>query len=86
MNYGQVTRTTPELAPRLQTSVPHQREDAWFPTYEFKCNRPTNTVDPQWNLVSNLEPSDPEAVPLGQRGRKKILDFTTSRAYGRFHL
>ncbi|GBN04257.1 hypothetical protein AVEN_269717-1 [Araneus ventricosus] len=24
-----MTRTTPELAPPLQTSVPHQREDVW---------------------------------------------------------
>ncbi|GBL91622.1 hypothetical protein AVEN_21696-1, partial [Araneus ventricosus] len=24
-----MTRTTPELAPPLQTSAPHQREDVW---------------------------------------------------------
>ncbi|GFY02475.1 uncharacterized protein TNCV_3503561 [Trichonephila clavipes] len=27
LNHGQVTRTTPELAPPLQTTIPHQRED-----------------------------------------------------------
>ncbi|GBM80213.1 hypothetical protein AVEN_203725-1 [Araneus ventricosus] len=29
LNHGQMTRTTPELAPPLQTSTPHQREDVW---------------------------------------------------------
>ncbi|GFW52868.1 uncharacterized protein TNCV_2394471 [Trichonephila clavipes] len=27
LNFGQVTRTTPELAPPLLTTTPHQRED-----------------------------------------------------------
>ncbi|GFW75689.1 uncharacterized protein TNCV_4428721 [Trichonephila clavipes] len=27
LNYGQVTRTTPELAPPLLTTTPHQQED-----------------------------------------------------------
>ncbi|GFS74123.1 uncharacterized protein TNCV_3280791 [Trichonephila clavipes] len=27
LNHGQVTRTTPELAPPLLTTTPHQRED-----------------------------------------------------------
>ncbi|GBL87125.1 hypothetical protein AVEN_218808-1 [Araneus ventricosus] len=37
---GQMTRTTPELAPPLQTSAPHQREDVWPTTYDLACNRP----------------------------------------------
>ncbi|GBM46881.1 hypothetical protein AVEN_10724-1 [Araneus ventricosus] len=34
-----MTRTTPELAPSLQTSVPHQRKDVCPPTYDLTCNR-----------------------------------------------
>ncbi|GBM10281.1 hypothetical protein AVEN_158145-1, partial [Araneus ventricosus] len=29
LNRGQMTRTTPELTPPLQTSAPHQRKDDW---------------------------------------------------------
>ncbi|GBO09547.1 hypothetical protein AVEN_209446-1 [Araneus ventricosus] len=50
--------TTPELAPPLQTSAPHRREDLWSPTYDLTCNRSQYTTDRQWNRVSNLEPSD----------------------------
>ncbi|GBM80870.1 hypothetical protein AVEN_89755-1 [Araneus ventricosus] len=35
-----MTRTPPELAPPLQTSAPHQREDVSPPTYNLACNRP----------------------------------------------
>ncbi|GBO42111.1 hypothetical protein AVEN_60771-1 [Araneus ventricosus] len=36
-----MTRTTPELAPPLQTSTPLQREDVWPPTYDdLTCNKP----------------------------------------------
>ncbi|GBM13592.1 hypothetical protein AVEN_124001-1 [Araneus ventricosus] len=34
-----MTRTTPELAPPLQTSAPNQREDAWPPTYDLAYNK-----------------------------------------------
>ncbi|GBL78861.1 hypothetical protein AVEN_48849-1 [Araneus ventricosus] len=40
LNRGQMTRTTPELAPPLQTSAPHQWEDVWLPTYDLACNTP----------------------------------------------
>ncbi|GBL83045.1 hypothetical protein AVEN_165278-1 [Araneus ventricosus] len=40
LNLGQMTRTTPELAPLVQTSAPHQREDVCLPTYDLTCNRP----------------------------------------------
>ncbi|GBN35561.1 hypothetical protein AVEN_157061-1 [Araneus ventricosus] len=40
LNRGQITRTTPELASRLQTSAPHQRKDAWSLTYDLMCKRP----------------------------------------------
>ncbi|GBM24090.1 hypothetical protein AVEN_38288-1 [Araneus ventricosus] len=58
-------RTTPELAPRaLQTSSPHQQD---LPTYVQHAQYTKNF---QWNLVSNLEPSVPEAdtLPQGRRG------------------
>ncbi|GBM55679.1 hypothetical protein AVEN_188301-1 [Araneus ventricosus] len=35
-----MTRTTPELAPLLQTSAPHQWEDFSPPTYDLACSRP----------------------------------------------
>ncbi|GBN64142.1 hypothetical protein AVEN_186541-1 [Araneus ventricosus] len=35
-NLGQMTRIPPGLAPTLQASAPHQRDDVWPPT----CNRP----------------------------------------------
>ncbi|GBN13719.1 hypothetical protein AVEN_126562-1 [Araneus ventricosus] len=33
-------RATSELAPPLQASAPHQREDVWPPTYDLTSNRP----------------------------------------------
>ncbi|GBN12333.1 hypothetical protein AVEN_241526-1 [Araneus ventricosus] len=35
-----MTRTTPELAPPLQTSAPLRREDIWSLPYDLACNRP----------------------------------------------
>ncbi|GBL76874.1 hypothetical protein AVEN_12560-1 [Araneus ventricosus] len=70
-----MTRTAPEQAPLpLQISAPHQRENVWPPTYDLTCNRLTYTADHQWNWVSNREPFIPEAeaLPLGQRGPRKI--------------
>ncbi|GFW04487.1 uncharacterized protein TNCV_878561 [Trichonephila clavipes] len=41
LNHGQVTKTTPELAPPLLTATPHQREDI----YRFNVHRsPTRRV------------------------------------------
>ncbi|GBN93870.1 hypothetical protein AVEN_240862-1 [Araneus ventricosus] len=39
MALGQMTRTTPDLAPSRQTSTPHQRKDVRHPTYDLTCNR-----------------------------------------------
>ncbi|GBL77912.1 hypothetical protein AVEN_143246-1 [Araneus ventricosus] len=70
-----MTRTTPELAPPLQTFAPHHREELWLPISDLTCSRPIYTVDLQWNRVSNLEPSGPD-LPLGHRGLpKSIKDF-----------
>ncbi|GBM34840.1 hypothetical protein AVEN_208042-1 [Araneus ventricosus] len=73
-----MTRTTPELAPALQTSAPHQREDVCPSTQDLACNRPP-TTDLQWNRVSNLEPSGPEVetLPLGHRGLQKHVGTNT---------
>ncbi|GBO18996.1 hypothetical protein AVEN_201129-1 [Araneus ventricosus] len=38
-----MTRTTPELAPPLRASSPHQREGLWPPTSDLACSRP-NTL------------------------------------------
>ncbi|GBM69661.1 hypothetical protein AVEN_124443-1 [Araneus ventricosus] len=63
-----MTRTTPELAPTLQTSAPHQRQDVRPATNDLACNRPN--THRQWNRVLNLETFGPEAdtLPLGHRG------------------
>ncbi|GBN18922.1 hypothetical protein AVEN_160896-1, partial [Araneus ventricosus] len=31
---------TPELAPPLEASEPHQRENFYLPTYDLTCNSP----------------------------------------------
>ncbi|GBM03422.1 hypothetical protein AVEN_265462-1 [Araneus ventricosus] len=40
LNLGQMTRSTPEQAPPLHTSAPHQLEDVWPSTYDLACNGP----------------------------------------------
>ncbi|GBN93217.1 hypothetical protein AVEN_133254-1 [Araneus ventricosus] len=64
-----MTRTTPEMAPPLQTSARHKRENFWTPTYDLTFNRPTNS-NLQWNQVSNLQPtgSKVETLQQGHRG------------------
>ncbi|GBO34821.1 hypothetical protein AVEN_205819-1 [Araneus ventricosus] len=55
-----MTRTTPELAPPLQTSAPHQREDVWLHTYDLMRNRSITRRIFYWNRVSNMEPPTPK--------------------------
>ncbi|GBN54478.1 hypothetical protein AVEN_209908-1 [Araneus ventricosus] len=76
-----MTRTTPELAPPLQTSAPHQREDVWPHTYDLTCNKPTTRQIFSGIRVSNLEPSGFEAVSfaLGQSGLISVLKDTKNR-------
>ncbi|GBN01498.1 hypothetical protein AVEN_20697-1 [Araneus ventricosus] len=60
-------RTTPELAPPLQTSAPHQREDVWPPTYDLTCPiRDRSSVE--------FQLSDPEVktLPLGHHSLIKV--------------
>ncbi|GBN98974.1 hypothetical protein AVEN_44470-1 [Araneus ventricosus] len=68
-----MARTTPELAPPLQTSTPHQREDAW-PPLMIQSGAGPYSADLQWNRVSSLEPSGPKAetLPLGHRSPPQI--------------
>ncbi|GBN61042.1 hypothetical protein AVEN_131408-1 [Araneus ventricosus] len=40
LNIGRLMCTTPELAPPLQASAPHQWEYVWSPTYDLTCSRP----------------------------------------------
>ncbi|GBM86744.1 hypothetical protein AVEN_198513-1 [Araneus ventricosus] len=58
-----MTRTTPELAPLLQTSASHQREDVSSTKSDLACTRPIYTADLQWNQVSNLEVCGPILQP-----------------------
>ncbi|GBN11955.1 hypothetical protein AVEN_86093-1 [Araneus ventricosus] len=55
-----MTRTTLVLAPPLQASAPHQREDFRPLTSNFSCTRPTYMTD-LWYWVSNLEFFGPKA-------------------------
>ncbi|GFY28248.1 hypothetical protein TNCV_4395821 [Trichonephila clavipes] len=61
LNHGQVTWTTPELAPPLQTTTPHQREDVsapvkvsdrGWPCHEFE---PSTTEDPPCRGAIHVE-------------------------------
>ncbi|GBN57140.1 hypothetical protein AVEN_187254-1 [Araneus ventricosus] len=48
-----MTRTTPEQASPLQTSAPHQRDDVWSPTYDFRVTGPTHDGS---SVESGFEP------------------------------
>ncbi|GBM47242.1 hypothetical protein AVEN_133537-1 [Araneus ventricosus] len=77
-------RMTPELAPPLQTSAPHQREDVWPPYVGFNVQQAPYTTALQWNRVWNLDPSGTEAdtLPLGHRGLKSSqIYFLYSQAH-----
>ncbi|GBL98877.1 hypothetical protein AVEN_165707-1 [Araneus ventricosus] len=63
LNCGWMTRTTPNLAPPLQTPATHQREDIWSPT-ELTSKRPKYIADLQWNRDSSLEPSSSKTRPF----------------------
>ncbi|GBL81074.1 hypothetical protein AVEN_83148-1 [Araneus ventricosus] len=67
-------RKTPELA-TANSKLPHHISGRTFgtPAYDVMCIKPTNMTDLQWNQVSNLEPSGPEAetLSLSHRGQNK---------------
>ncbi|GFW39671.1 uncharacterized protein TNCV_3188421 [Trichonephila clavipes] len=69
LNHGQVTWATPELAPPLLTTTPHQREDG-FALDRFNVHRcPTRRVfsGTELELVTRQA-----TTPLGYRGRPKL--------------
>ncbi|GBO10868.1 hypothetical protein AVEN_4186-1 [Araneus ventricosus] len=74
-----MTRTTPELAPLIQISAPHQKEALWPCTYDLTFNRPTYTAGLQWNRFSNLKPSslEGETSPLSHRSPGKSFQKMT---------
>ncbi|GBN53841.1 hypothetical protein AVEN_38316-1 [Araneus ventricosus] len=57
-----MTRTTPEMAPPLQTSTPHQRTSGHY--VELSVQQAPYTADVQWNRVSSLEFFGPKAETL----------------------
>ncbi|GFV28869.1 uncharacterized protein TNCV_754121 [Trichonephila clavipes] len=65
LNHGQVTWTTPELAPPLLTTAPHQREDV-SDLDIFNVHRcPTRRVFSGTGIELS---HDPIPIPLGYRG------------------
>ncbi|GBO43580.1 hypothetical protein AVEN_253457-1 [Araneus ventricosus] len=72
-----MTRTTPELAPSLQNSTPHQREDVWALRMIQRATGPIHGG-------SSVEPSGPKAetLPLGHRGLPLWLSVALSKQGG----
>ncbi|GFT59041.1 uncharacterized protein TNCV_186321 [Trichonephila clavipes] len=67
LNHGQVTRTTPELAPPLLTTTPHQREDV-SALDRFSVHRcPTRRVCSGTGLEL-VRSHDPTTIPLDYHG------------------
>ncbi|GFT95907.1 uncharacterized protein TNCV_312421 [Trichonephila clavipes] len=66
LNHGQVTWTTPQLAPLLLTATPHQGEDVSAHD-RFKVHRcPTRRY---WARTRNKASHDSIPIPLGYRGQ-----------------
>ncbi|GBN40407.1 hypothetical protein AVEN_199480-1 [Araneus ventricosus] len=68
--------TTPELTPPSLNFRIIPGGGCLAFTYDLACYRYTYTADLQWNGVSSLKPSSPEAenLPLGHRGPYKVLE------------
>ncbi|GFT31720.1 uncharacterized protein TNCV_231281 [Trichonephila clavipes] len=61
LNHGQVTWTTPELAPPLLTTTPHQREDvSALDRFNVRC--------PNWARTRDKASHGLIPIPLGYRG------------------
>ncbi|GFT83568.1 uncharacterized protein TNCV_4866301 [Trichonephila clavipes] len=79
LKHGQVTWTTPELAPPLLTTKPHQREDI-SALNRFSVHRyPTRRVfsDWYWARTRDKASHDPIPIPLGYRGRTPGAGITS---------
>ncbi|GFW84006.1 uncharacterized protein TNCV_1661751 [Trichonephila clavipes] len=78
LNHGQVTGTTPELAPPLLTTTPHQREDVSALDI-FNVHRcPTRRVFKwYWARTRDKAIHGPIPIPLGYRGHPAGIGPTT---------
>ncbi|GBL79229.1 hypothetical protein AVEN_64157-1 [Araneus ventricosus] len=63
-----MTRTTPGLAPPLQTSTPHPMGGRLATTYDLACNRPHIRRIFCGIGSRTWDPPLPETLPLGQLG------------------
>ncbi|GFU86602.1 uncharacterized protein TNCV_1433411 [Trichonephila clavipes] len=70
LNHGQVTWTTPELAPPLLTTTPHQREDVSALDRFIVHRCPTRRVLKTRDKASHV----PIPIPLSYRGRNILKD------------
>ncbi|GFV83877.1 hypothetical protein TNCV_387851 [Trichonephila clavipes] len=73
LNHVQVTWTTPELAPPLLTTTPHQPEDVSV-LDRFNVHHFSSTVGLQWYWARARDKAshDPIPIPLGYRGHLMI--------------
>ncbi|GFX68005.1 uncharacterized protein TNCV_921061 [Trichonephila clavipes] len=79
LNHGQVTWTTPELAPPLLTTTPHQREDV-SALDRFNVHRcPTRRVFSGTELELVTKPPTIRCLPLGYRGHRYLGEGSRSR-------
>ncbi|GBM71785.1 hypothetical protein AVEN_79438-1 [Araneus ventricosus] len=64
------------LAPFLQSSVSHYREEFSSPTSDLTYIRRIHTADLQWNRVSNLKTSsEAETLPLCHHCPKSLSNY-----------
>ncbi|GFV32023.1 uncharacterized protein TNCV_1195551 [Trichonephila clavipes] len=78
LNHGQVTWTTPELAPPLLTTTPHQREDV-SALDRFNVHRcPTRRIFSGTGLELVTRPHGPSEKDLFTSSVLKSVDFSTN--------
>ncbi|GBL96858.1 hypothetical protein AVEN_118974-1, partial [Araneus ventricosus] len=78
LSHGQMTRTTPELEPPLQTSMSHQRENVW-PLRMIE--RAAGPIHGGSSVESGFEPGDLPTRPprpLPNLDRSYFLDSSCS--------
>ncbi|GBM24502.1 hypothetical protein AVEN_254016-1 [Araneus ventricosus] len=70
---GQMTRTTPELAPPLQRSTPTKKGERLATAYDLTCNRPhtRRIFSGIWFRTWNPPAPKAETLPLGHCGLRK---------------
>ncbi|GBL91069.1 hypothetical protein AVEN_184445-1 [Araneus ventricosus] len=70
-----MTRTTPKLAPPLQTSASHQREVVWPLAYDLACSRPNTRriCSGIWFQTWNPPASKPKPYHLATAASTQLL-------------